>query len=315
MTTLALVDPLDLLGQEVREELERRSGAWSEVLLLTTDEEQVGTISEFARSARLVARCDAEGLHSADLVFVCRPASLVDAKEILPAGAAVIFLGPEAPGDARPTLAWRATPPAAARRWWTSPEPLVVSLSRLLEPLAELGDFDASATVILPASNRGREAMDELFAQTQALLAFEKSPPAEVFGSQLAFNLLPAPTAGPEAGPLVSELLGLPGRVTVQSLQGNAFHGLSISAAVRFAEDPGSEALREALADSSGLEVAQEPERLGPIEVASRSTVLVGDVVPQPGQPGTYWLWAVADNLTGVGAHHAVALSEAVRAL
>ena len=51
---IAIVNPISLLGQELREGLERHSELWSEVSLLTTDPEAVGTVTEVAGAAALV---------------------------------------------------------------------------------------------------------------------------------------------------------------------------------------------------------------------------------------------------------------------
>lgn len=315
MTTLALVDPLDLAGTELREELERRPMTWSHVRLLTTDEDGVGTVTQFREEAMLVTACDRDSLVGADVVFVCRPDRLVDPSDLLPPAATAIFLGSGGPAAARPALAWRVPDGPGSRSWWTSPDPVIVALARLLSPLVAMGRrLDVNATVLLPASTHGRQAMDELFAQTQAILAFQPSPPSEVFGHQIAFNLFPAVSPGPEAGPELTRLLGLTGTVSLQCLQGSAFHGLAASVFVGLDDDPGAAAVDEALRGGEGLTVSDDPDHLGPIDAAAQADILVGEIRQQPGRPGGYWLWAVADNLTGVGAHHAAALAEALGA-
>ena len=48
MTILALINPQSLLGEEIKRELSRRKELWSEVRLLTTEEDQVGAVTDVA---------------------------------------------------------------------------------------------------------------------------------------------------------------------------------------------------------------------------------------------------------------------------
>jgi aspartate-semialdehyde dehydrogenase len=139
-----------------------------------------------------------------------------------------------------------------------------------------------------------------------------------VFERQLAFNLYPAPGGSAQLAELVRRAAGLELPLAVQALQGAIFHGVSVSLFVRFATDPGVQAVRRALAGRPQLSLSKASlaagEAPGPVEAAARDEVLVGSVRPDPGHPGGYWLWAVMDNLTRGGALNAIEIAEAVAA-
>ena len=68
--------------------------------------------------------------------------------------------------------------------------PAALALALLMERLQQAAPVrEAAATVMLPASEFGRAAMDELHQQTVNLLSFQ-SIPRETFDAQLAYNLL-----------------------------------------------------------------------------------------------------------------------------
>ena len=69
--------------------------------------------------------------------------------------------------------------------------PAAVALALLLLRVKKVGAVvSAWATVLEPATEHGRAAMDELHQQTISLLSFQ-STPKETYDAQVAFNLLP----------------------------------------------------------------------------------------------------------------------------
>lgn len=312
MSVLALINPTTLVGQELREKLEQRSSGNHEIRLLGSRPEEEGRLTEVGGGAALVKPFEAKALEDADLIFLCGPrASLTDVLKALPPAATAILLAPDAaPDDGVPVVA--GINPEAARRGerLLSPHPAAVAVAHLLHPLASFAPVEAAATVLQPASMAGQEGLDELFEQTRRVLAFSSERPEQVFGRQLAFNLLPAVGASPALGPVVAGILGGDVTVSLHVLQGNVFHGLSVSLFLRLEDDPGETAVREALAGSPYLEMVEEPETLSPVDVAARDEILVGRVETLPGGGGRYHLWAVMDNLTLGSALNAALIAE-----
>jgi aspartate-semialdehyde dehydrogenase len=311
---LAIVNPVSLLGQELREGLERQPELWSEVRLQTTDPEAVGTVTEIAGAAALVEAYDADVLRRVDLVFHCGWSNdlegLLDDKS--PATTLVVVAPGQALSQGVPVVAGVNLDHADPGSVLISPHPSVVAVAHLVFPLTAYGLQEVVAHVVQPASMKGQEGLDELFEQTRSIVSFAQQIPKKVFGAQQAFNLLPVDES---TDPLVSQLhsvLGMDNPLAVRIIQGGIFHGLSASVFVRLAQDPGTDGLHEAIDDYPQIERVPEPDLLGPVDAAAREEVLVGSIEPAVGSPGAYWIWGVMDNLTRGGATNAIELAKAV---
>ena len=206
MTTVALVNPTTLLGKELRETLERRRDLWTDIRLLSGDEEEIGTLTEIGGAAAIVSQADVDDLAAARLVFFCgsREASLPLLAE-LPAAATAIVLAPDATvDDGVPLVAGvnldDALAGAEPGRPLLSPHPGALLLAHLLHPLRRFGLEEAVATLIQPVSMYGEAALDELYSQARRIIALTGQEPAEVLPGQLAFNLFPSHLPGAPPG-------------------------------------------------------------------------------------------------------------------
>ncbi len=314
MSVMAILNPTSLLGTEIRRELEQRRNRWTELRLLSSQEDEIGRLTEARGAAAVVSAFEASSLEGTDIVFF--PGSLSSLEgplAALPPSSTGILLAPEA-GSEHGTPVVAGVNPESARRneLVVSPHPAVIAAAHLLHPLADLGEYSASATVILPASMYGQPGLDELFAQTREIITFAPKQTAKVFSHQMVFNLLPAPEAPANLGSVVQQVLASASPISMTVLQGGIFHGLSLSLHLRFTKDPGVEALHSAFEEAEALELVSDPESVGPVSAASRDEVLVSHPQADPGQPGNYWVWAVMDNLTRGGALNALGISEAL---
>jgi aspartate-semialdehyde dehydrogenase len=196
-----------------------------------------------------------------------------------------------------------------------SPHPGAVLLSLVLQPLLPLGLARAEATLLQPISVFPAESLDQLFEQARGLLAFQKQPESVHWRRQLAFNLQSAEEGDAGAGARLREevaaVLGGRAEVTAALVQAGVFHGFGASIHLAFAPDPGIEAVRDALAEGPRLRWADQ-EALGPVDVAGGDEVLLGPLRADRQPGGSYWLWAVMDNLTRGGASNALAIAEAL---
>lgn len=317
MIHLAILGPTTLLGQEVRGLVDAHPERWSKVALLTTDEDEVGTVTESLQEAALVTAASSESLAGVDLVFAC--GELADEMPLIatrPRGCTAILLSPRATArDGRPVVAGWGTP-AIAGEIVVSPHPAAVALTHLLAPLAALELAGAAATVVVPSSLYGAAGLEGLLEQTQDILAMTGAPRPSVFNRQLAFNLFPTADAHGDLAELVRQAGDLAAPLAVHLLQGAIFHGVACSVFVRFAADPGVDAVRAALAKGPHVTLAEpdlaDDDVPGSIDVAAREDVLVGGARPDPGYPAGYWLWAVVDNLTRGGASNAIEIAESI---
>lgn len=306
-----MVHPTTLAGQEVRDELERHRTLWTELRLFSTHPDEIGTLTDVRGTAAVVQALDEDSLDTVDLVFFGGP--LEDNRAALaqvPEGTGVVLLSPDAgPDDAVPVVAGVNLERERPQRRLLSPHPGAVLTSLLLQPLVSLGLEEAVITLIQPASMHDQPGIDELFDQTRRIVAFAEPSKNEIFRRQLAFNLLPARRPVEHIAPLIEAIVGPLPRVAVEVLQGGVFHGTSASLHLRFTSDPGAKAIRKALKAAPFLAAGGKKDLLGPIDSAARDEVLVGELRADAVRPGSYWLWAVMDNLTRGAALNAVAVA------
>jgi aspartate-semialdehyde dehydrogenase len=321
VSTLAIVHPGNLLGKELRETLGRGATglSWKEVLLLSTAEEEVGTLTEVGGAAAVVQRYEPGSLDDVSVAFFCGPigANRAPLAELPPEVTAVV-LSPDATlADGYPVVAGINSRPSGTGNGGpsvlVSPHPAVILLAHLLQPLAAFAPREAVATVILPVSLYDDPGIEELFEQTRQIVAMTQRRRSAIFGAQLAFNLLPAERAEERAEDIVATLAAVmpaPLPLSVQLVQGGIFHCLALSLHVRCAAAaPSLPAVRRALAASPFVEPAKDPRHLGPIDAAASDKVLVGGT--HKDERGV-WIWAAMDNLTRGGALNALEIAASV---
>lgn len=313
MSGIAILHPSNLLGKELSETIESRATQWREIRLLSTREDEIGNLTDLSGAAAMVARYEPESLLGISTVYFCGPvAANRPLFQNLPPGATGVVLSPDAtPQDGVPVVAGVNPEAASLGRVLVSPHPAVVLLAHLLHPLRELRLESAVATVIQPVSVYDNPGLEELFEQTRSILAMSGQRPSALFGTQLAFNLIPTTT---DALPIAEALQSVLGRdlpVSLQVVQGGVFHSLTVSLHLRFAGTTSAQAIRKAFNGHPYLEVAEHPKRLGPIDAAASEKVIFGTI--QKDHLGGFWLWAVMDNLTRGGALNALEIVEAIQ--
>jgi len=308
----AILNPVGLLAKELREQLGNRPDLVREQRLLTTVEEEIGTLTESAGAAAIVQRFSTDELDGVDVLFLCGPAAESrKALAALPARLPAVLLSLDAtPEDAPPVVAG-INLEGLAGNVVLSPHPAAILLALLLHPLREHGLRRAEATLLQPISVFPAEALDQLFEQARSLLTFQPAVDSPYWPRQLAFNVVATEGAADHVRAEVAALLGNDVALSAQILQAGVFHGFAASVHLDFDPDPGAAALREAYTDRPFIRWADE-DPLGPIDAASTDDVLLGHLRPDgPHRPG-YWVWSVMDNLTRGGATNAVAIAEAL---
>jgi len=320
MSVLAIVHPTNLLGKELRETLDRgvTGPSWQEVRLLSSLEHEIGTLTETGGTATLVQRYEPGSLDGVALAFFCGPmAANRPLLAELPLEITAVVLSPDATlADGHPVVSGINSRPSGAGNGGSSvllsPHPAVVLLAHVLYPLAALEPREAVATVVLPVSLYDEAGLEELFEQTRQIVAMTARRRSQLFGAQLAFNLLPAAHAEQVAASVADSLaavLPAPVPLSLQLVQGGIFHCLTLSLYVRCATAPSVQAVRKALTASPFVEASEDPRHLGPIDAAASDKVLLG--AARKDENGI-WLWAAMDNLTRGGAINALEIAAAV---
>ncbi|HEX4825028.1 MAG TPA: Asd/ArgC dimerization domain-containing protein [Candidatus Polarisedimenticolaceae bacterium] len=184
-------------------------------------------------------------------------------------------------------------------------EPLMTALHRRFE-LTRAGLF-----VLRPASDFGAPGLEELREQTVHLLRFE-SAPAEVFGRQLAFSVIPAhlfPAAERGAADRVAAefraLLQAPDLdLTVSLALVPTFlgHAIAIHAALRSGDAP---AVAEALAAVKTITVATDPETGSTLDAPEEAGLVVARI--DDAGAGRVRLWVLGSEPGALAAERAMA--------
>lgn len=307
MSRLAIVEPRTLVGEAIRDGLASSTETWDEIELFTTDEEEAGGVTEVAGRAALVQALQDDALAGFDVVLFCGQEVQQDVLDSLPASCRTIFVDPDSPVDGSiPIVAGINGDEVSEALRVLSPPPAVLLLSHLLAPLRGLGGLEVVAHVLQPASARGKAGLDELFEQSRSIIAMSEERPADIFGTQLAFNLLPwAGSSSALAGQLET-ILGGDLEARIHLSQAGVFHCCSAGIFLNTANDPGAVELQELLLESPLIERAEDPESLGPVSAATQSKILIGDVAASPVKG--YWVWSCVDNLA-VSAANALSLA------
>jgi len=173
-------------------------------------------------------------------------------------------------------------------------------------------------------SGTGVKAVDELRAQTRAVLDGRPVEAPDVYPHQIAFNVLGGAgnfAAGDdytdEERKLMFEtrkILDAPDigiSVTCARVPVVAAHSESVNLQTREEIEP--DAVRELLSGSPGLEVVDDPAHHGyptALAGAGRDEVLVGRIRRDPSHPRALNLWVVGDNLLKGAATNAIQIAE-----
>jgi len=168
-----------------------------------------------------------------------------------------------------------------------------------------------SATVLQPASEYGKEGLDELHQQTVSLLSFQSMPRA-VFDTQVAYNTLSSFGESATASLARSEsrirrhyaaLAGdrLP-ELHMQLIYAPVFHGNAFSICIELAKAVPLGMIEDALGGEHLDLVLEETDSPSNLAAAGQNDVLVW-LKPEPpvtritGETSRFWLWAASDNL------------------
>jgi aspartate-semialdehyde dehydrogenase len=287
------------------------------------------TLTQFEDEVLVTQALDPDLFPSLDVIFVAEdtsPEVLAEATRAAAQGVLTLVAGGqlEAPVAA---MGLNDAFLAEGRRLFRVPAGASILLGKVLEALSAAFEVkEAQATVMLPASELGTTAVEELHQQVVQLLSFG-TPPTKVLGEQLAFNLL-GPSdkddGGKEIQPEVTvarEVCALSGleenRVSVFLLLAPVFHSYAASLWVQIGEEATMGEVLEALRKRKDLDTNRRYEApdgisrlVSPAAVAGSKKVHVGAVRPDGRGEGGFWLWLAADSIAVDGAQNALQLAK-----
>jgi len=322
---IAIAGASSLLGRELKDVLSDSTLAAASFSLLDEEDAQ-GQLDQVGDEVTFIQAIGADAFDHSDFTFFCGTESLTlrHWRQALRAGSTVLDLSGAL--DREPGVLVRApwlggeevsadlfTPAVVPAH------PAVITLALLLDRLQQAAPVRfAAATVLEPASEFGRAAMDELHQQTVSLLSFQTIPRA-VYDAQAAYNVL--------AGLGESAAVNLPavearirrqyqtvtsGRgpeLGLQVLLAPVFHGHTFSIAVELERPVEIVALEEALTGEHVDLVLEDTDSPSNLAATGQNDILVR-LRPErstrnPTAATRLWLWVAIDNLR-VNAQNAV---------
>jgi aspartate-semialdehyde dehydrogenase len=347
---IGIVGASSLAGKELSEELGASSLAASDFVLLD-EEDAAGQVTAAADEVAFIQRLEASSFDRMDFVFFAggsavtkkhwqdarrAGASIVDLTYALEKEKDVLVRAPwvaevlgvaEAPGVGE-TLRGKAAQrlPDLNTPAVVVAHPVAVMLALIAGRLqAKLALTSVAATVMEPASEYGRAAMDELHQQTVNLLSFQTLP-REQYDAQVSFNLLP------ELGEAAKVKLGVTeqrirrhyadlsdGRLpapALQMVQAPVFHGYVLSMLVELGKAATVNEVEAALVGDHIDVVSAESDPPSNLSAAGQEDIMVQVRKDSgEGEKGTrFWIWMAADNLK-LAALNAIACAIELRRL
>jgi aspartate-semialdehyde dehydrogenase len=321
MTTeykIALAGASSLLAKELKESLTESPLAESTFLLLDEPDAQ-GQLEQVGDEVTVVQMISDNSFEGVDFTFFAGSEEMTRKywRKALAAGSTVLDLTgtlEDDPGvmirapwlndaSSQPDLLTKAVVPANAA---------ALALALIMDRLSEVAEVRfSSATVMQPASEYGKEALDELHQQTVSLLSFQTMPRA-IFDTQVAYNTLASFGESSTASLSKSEArirrhynaLGgdrLP-ELRLQLLHAPVFHGNTFSICIELDHAVPLSVIEDALGGDHMDLVLEETDSPSNLAAAGQNDILVW-LKPEPpvprliGETSRFWLWAASDNL------------------
>jgi len=179
---------------------------------------------------------------------------------------------------------------------------------------------DVETVALRPVSDMGERGIDELYRQTVGLLNFTGIP-QDVFGRQMAFNVVPSSgvdTSRSEGTETrlreeTSRLLGMSeAQIALTSAFVSMFHGHALAIRIDFESPVSEQSLMSAMRSARGLRMMEDPAAFSPVDLAGEESVAVLGPWVDSQRPRRVSMWSFCDNLKGGAALNAVRIAERV---
>jgi len=312
---LGIVNPLTLVGNEIKTILRERSFPFAKIALLDSTGKAQGALTEVDDEPMVIAAASDDELEELDLVFFCGPAE--GNREWIERNredkfTAIDLSQPTTVEDGKLAVAGiNLDEIDASDGVLVSPHPVAIPIALILHQIEQLSPVEScTATVVQPASAFDQEGVEELAQQTISVLSVH-SVPKQIFDRQLAFNLYPALEHN-EAF-IVSQIRALTdprAAVALLVTQGTIFHGHTFSLFIKTKNDVSVDDVINVLRKNPAIAFPEGDQEFGTIDAAGRDEVLVAEVRADPTIGGAFWVWAVCDNLRRSSALNAVLVAE-----
>ncbi len=317
MYKIAIAGASSLLARELKDVISESPLAAATFVLLDEDEAG-GQLDQVGDEVTFIQTIGPDAFDRVDFSFFCGNEAMTRKhwREALRAGSTVLDMSGALDQEAGVLVRapWLGSESATVDLFTPAvvpAHPAAITLGLLLERVLMVAKVrSVAATVLEPASDFGRKAMDELHQQTVNLLSFQNLPRA-VYDAQVAYNLLGA--MGENSAISLSavesrirrhyEILSA-GRwpaLALHVIHAPVFHGTTFSIALELERPVEIAALEDALSGEHIDLVLEDTDSPSNLAATGQNDVLVR-MRPEPlprnaTATSRLWLWAAVDNL------------------
>jgi aspartate-semialdehyde dehydrogenase len=318
---IAIAGASTLVGRELKDALSESPLAAANFVLLDEEEAQ-GTLDQVGDEITFVQAIAPDAFERMDFTFFCGSEDLTRKhwRDALRAGSTVLDLSGALDQEAgvvvrAPLLDYEAATVDLFTPAVVPAHPAALALALVLERLQQAAPVrNAFATLLQPASEFGRAALDELHQQTMSLLSFQGMP-RNLYDAQAAYNLLAGlgEAAKVSLGAVEARVrrhyaalsAGRWPALALQVIHAPVFHGHAFSIAIELERPAEIAALENAMSGGRLDLVLEETDSPSNLASTGQDDVLVRlrpELNPALGarnssQVSRLWLWAASDNL------------------
>lgn len=317
MFKIAIAGASSLLGRELKDALTDSPLAAANFALLDEEDTQ-GQLDQVGDEVTFIQTIGEDAFERADFTFFCGSEDLTRRywRQALRAGSSVLDLSGALDQESGVLVRapWLGVEEESADLFTPAvvpAHPAAMALTLLVERLrAAVPLRGVSATLLVPASEFGKRAMDELHQQTVSLLSFQGLPRAE-YDAQAAYNLLcgMGESAKVDLNAVAARVRrhyealtahrGLP--LALQVIHAPAFHGHTFSIALELERPLEIAAVEEALNGEHVDLVLEDTDSPSNLAATGQNDLLVRlRAEPEAGgraAASRFWVWAASDNL------------------
>jgi aspartate-semialdehyde dehydrogenase len=314
---IAIAGASSLLGRELKDALTDSPLAAADFALLDEEDTQ-GQLDQVGDEVSFIQAIGEDAFNRADFTFFCGSEDLTRRhwRQALRAGSSVLDLAGALDQESGVLVRapWLRAEESSADLFTPAvvpAHPAALALALLMERLrAAVEVRSAAATLLTPASEFGKGAMDELHQQTVSLLSFQGLPRAQ-YDAQAAYNLLcgMGESAKVDLNAVAARVRrhydeltrkrGVP--VALQVIHAPVFHGHTFSIAVELERPMEMAAVEEALNGEHVDLVMEDTDSPSNLAATGQNDLLVRlrAEVDGAGRAASsrFWLWVASDNL------------------
>jgi aspartate-semialdehyde dehydrogenase len=314
---VGIVNPLTLVGTELRFILRERAFPSAKVILMDSTGAASGSLASVGEESATVVPISDDVLAECDVVFFCGPTEknrLWIKRDVRNKFVAIDLSQPVPAVEGKLAVAGvNLEEISAADRLLVSPHPAAIPIAIILKQVERLAPVElCTATVVQPAAVFEELGVEQLVHEPVSVPKIQNVL-HELLDRSLAFNLFPAPERN-EA--LIREhvraLTDATAQLTLLVTQGTIFHSHTFTLFVKTKEVIDVERINAALRASMAIALAEGDKPVGTAEAVGKDEVLIAEVRADDSIPGGFWVWAACDNLRRSSALNAVLVAEKV---